>query len=105
MNLQEDCNDIFNTMLGLLGFFLLSLQVFHDLLIVTPAAISCVGFIMPFLLDVFQHSKEIGKGTGQGLAIAHSVIIEKHGGALNLDSTEGEGTTFTICLPLEDQSN
>ena len=57
------------------------------------------------IFDPFFTTKEIGKGTGQGLAIAHSVIIEKHGGALNLDSTEGEGTTFTICLPLEDQSN
>ncbi len=57
------------------------------------------------IFDPFFTTKEIGKGTGQGLAIAHSVIIEKHGGTLNLDSTVGEGTTFTICLPLEDQSN
>ena len=57
------------------------------------------------IFDPFFTTKEIGKGTGQGLAIAHSVIIEKHGGALNLDSTEGEGTTFTIGLPLEDQTN
>ena len=57
------------------------------------------------IFDPFFTTKEIGKGTGQGLAIAHTVIIEKHGGTLNLDSTEGEGTTFTICLPLEDQSN
>ena len=57
------------------------------------------------IFDPFFTTKEIGKGTGQGLTIAHSVIIEKHGGTLNLDSTVGEGTAFTICLPLEDQSN
>ena len=57
------------------------------------------------IFDPFFTTKEIGKGTGQGLAIAHSVIIEKHRGTLNLDSTEGQGATFTICLPLEDPTN
>ncbi|MBW2410823.1 MAG: histidine kinase, partial [Deltaproteobacteria bacterium] len=57
------------------------------------------------IFDPFFTTKEIGKGTGQGLAIAHSVIIEKHGGTLNLDSTVGGGTTFTICLPIEGLSN
>jgi signal transduction histidine kinase len=47
----------------------------------------------------------MGKGTGQGLAIAHSVIIEKHGGTFNLDSAEGKGTSFTICLPIQDQAS
>ena len=55
------------------------------------------------IFDPFFTTKKIGKGTGQGLAIAHSVIIKKHGGTLKLDSTVGEGTTFIICLPLEDQ--
>jgi signal transduction histidine kinase len=55
------------------------------------------------IFDPFFTTKEIGKGTGQGLAIARSVIIEKHGGTLNLESTEGKGSTFTICLPLEER--
>jgi PAS domain S-box-containing protein len=57
------------------------------------------------IFDPFFTTKEIGKGTGQGLATAHSVIIEKHGGTFNLDSTEGQGTIFTICLPLKDPTN
>ena len=50
--------------------------------------------------DPFFTTKEVGKGTGQGLAIARSVIVDKHGGALSLETERGVGTTFTIRLPL-----
>ena len=53
------------------------------------------------IFDLFFTTKEPGKGTGQGLAISHSVIVKKHNGTLTLESQEGEGTTFTIGLPLE----
>ena len=59
--------------------------------------------IRPRIFDPFFTTKEVGKGTGQGLAISHSVIVEKHGGTLNLETEEGKGTTFTICLPLNDK--
>jgi len=52
------------------------------------------------IFDLFFTTKETGKGTGQGLAISHSVIVEKHKGSLTLESQEGQGTTFTITLPL-----
>ena len=42
----------------------------------------------------------VGKGTGQGLAIARSVIVKKHGGTLRFESTWGAGTTFFIRLPV-----
>ena len=53
------------------------------------------------IFDLFFTTKEPGKGTGQGLAISHSVIVEKHNGTLDLESREGEGTTFIIGLPIE----
>ena len=53
------------------------------------------------IFDLFFTTKEPGKGTGQGLAISHSVIVEKHNGTLDLETREGEGTTFIIGLPLE----
>lgn len=53
------------------------------------------------VFDPFFTTKEVGKGTGQGLAISYSVIQEQHGGELSFESQEGEGTTFTILLPVE----
>ena len=53
------------------------------------------------IFDLFFTTKEPGKGTGQGLAISHSVIVKKHNGTLTLESQEGTGTTFIIGLPLE----
>ncbi len=57
------------------------------------------------IFDPFFTTKEMGKGTGQGLAISHTVIVEKHGGTLNLETQEGKGTTFSIYLPLIDKSS
>ena len=53
------------------------------------------------IFDLFFTTKEPGKGTGQGLAISHSVIVKKHNGTLTLESQEDKGTTFIIGLPLE----
>lgn len=41
-----------------------------------------------------------GKGTGQGLVVAYSVVVEKHGGQIRFETEEGRGTTFVITLPL-----
>ena len=53
------------------------------------------------VFDPFFTTKGVGKGTGQGLAIAHAIIVEKHQGRIEVDSGQGKGTTFTIYLPLE----
>jgi signal transduction histidine kinase/HAMP domain-containing protein len=52
------------------------------------------------IFDPFFTTKAIGKGTGQGLAIAHSVIVNKHGGTLRFETEPGKGTTFFIRLPV-----
>jgi signal transduction histidine kinase len=52
------------------------------------------------IFDPFFTTKEIGKGTGQGLAIARSVVVDKHRGKIDVASRVGYGTTFTITLPV-----
>jgi len=52
------------------------------------------------VLEPFVTTKEPGRGTGQGLAIAHDAIVGKIGGELSFETTPGSGTTFTIRLPL-----
>jgi len=51
------------------------------------------------IFDPFFTTKPVGKGTGQGLAIARSIIVEKHRGTLHFESHVGLGTTFVIRLP------
>lgn len=52
------------------------------------------------IFDPFFTTKEVGKGTGQGLAIARSVVVDKHRGTITIESRVGKGTTFIIRLPL-----
>ncbi|MEQ8785544.1 MAG: ATP-binding protein, partial [Pirellulaceae bacterium] len=51
------------------------------------------------IFDPFFTTKDVGKGTGQGLAIVRSVIVDKHGGTVRVESRESEGTTFILRLP------
>jgi signal transduction histidine kinase len=55
---------------------------------------------MERIFDPFFSTKEVGVGTGLGLSIVYG-IIEKHRGAITVESREGEGTRFIIQLPLE----
>jgi PAS domain S-box-containing protein len=57
------------------------------------------------IFDPFFTTKAVGKGTGQGLAITHNVVVDKHGGTIKVESAPGQGTTFIIRLPLEVQEN
>ncbi len=52
------------------------------------------------VFDPFFTTKAVGRGTGQGLAMARSTVADKHGGSLTLKSEVGEGTTFFIRLPI-----
>jgi PAS domain S-box-containing protein len=52
------------------------------------------------IFDPFFTTKEVGKGTGQGLAIARSIVIDRHRGAFDVHSIVGAGTRFMIRLPV-----
>jgi two-component system, NtrC family, sensor kinase len=53
------------------------------------------------IFDPFFTTKPVGSGTGQGLSIARSIIVEKHGGQLTFESELGKGTVFSITLPMD----
>jgi len=55
---------------------------------------------MDKIFDPFFTTKEVGKGTGQGLAIARSIVAEKHGGSIDVQSERGKGTRFIIRLSI-----
>ena len=57
------------------------------------------------IFEPFFTTKPVGKGTGQGLAISRSIIIDKHGGSIDFDSEVGKGTRFVVKLPLEEPNN
>lgn len=57
--------------------------------------------IIDKVFDPFFTTKHVGEGTGQGLAVAYGLIVDKHGGTIRVSSVEGKGSTFTITLPLD----
>ncbi len=56
------------------------------------------------IFEPFFTTKPVGKGTGQGLAMAHTAIVRRHGGKIWFDSELGKGTTFYIRIPLTEQA-
>lgn len=54
------------------------------------------------IFDPFFTTKGVGKGTGQGLAIAHDVVVRRHHGTIRVESETGKGSTFVINLPVEE---
>jgi signal transduction histidine kinase len=59
---------------------------------------------MTKIFDPFFTTKDVGRGTGLGLAVCYGILSD-HGGRLDVRSSVGAGTTFTITLPVADVSN
>jgi two-component system NtrC family sensor kinase len=56
--------------------------------------------ILPHIFEPFLTTKETGKSVGLGLAVSHN-IIERHSGRIDVQSELGNGTVFSVTLPLE----
>lgn len=54
------------------------------------------------IFELFYTTKPEGKGTGQGLSLAHTIVVDGHGGRLSVDSEPGRGSTFRVALPLDE---
>ncbi|MEW8462352.1 MAG: ATP-binding protein, partial [Candidatus Thiodiazotropha endolucinida] len=56
------------------------------------------------VFNPFFTTKDVGRGTGQGLAIAQDIVMGKHQGELFFETEEGNGATFVMRLPLQRNS-
>ncbi|HAY49590.1 MULTISPECIES: ATP-binding protein [Thalassospira] len=56
------------------------------------------------IFNPFFTTKEVGKGTGQGLSITHDIVTVRHGGRIWFETQVGKGTTFHVLLPGEDRT-
>jgi signal transduction histidine kinase len=52
------------------------------------------------VFDQFFTTKEVGRGTGQGLALARSIVVDKHGGRIAFEPNLPQGTTFIVSVPI-----
>lgn len=52
------------------------------------------------VFDPFYTTKEVGRGTGQGLALSRAIVEDRHGGDITFSSAPGKGTVFTVRLPI-----
>lgn len=67
---------------------------------VSDSGVGMTARVLEKIFDPFFTTKEVGRGTGQGLSIAYDIVVNKHGGRLLCESKPGEGTCFTVTLPL-----
>jgi signal transduction histidine kinase len=109
MNLLANAIDMFDEMAQAQSFSTIQPQQitieFHliDQQIEISIRDNGIGMSEEVKAKIFDHlftTKVVGKGTGLGLAIARQIVVEKHRGNLTVDSIVGQGTVFTIRLPI-----
>ena len=57
------------------------------------------------VFNPFFTTKDTGKGSGQGLSIAHAIVVKKHNGTITFETEKNNGTTFIVRLPVESVAN
>jgi signal transduction histidine kinase len=72
----------------------------HAVISISDTGVGIPDSIRDRIYDPFFTTKEVGRGSGQGLAIARAIIKDKHGGDLSFETKVGVGTTFFIWLPI-----
>jgi PAS domain S-box-containing protein len=60
--------------------------------------------LWPRIYDPFFTTRDVGMGRGQGLAVARTIVVTRHGGSIDFETEPGKGTTFVIRLPLGSQN-
>ena len=73
----------------------------HVLLIIEDTGIGMEKKELKHIFLPFFTTKDVGKGTGLGLAVVHG-IVTSHGGSIHVESKVNEGTRFTLQLPIPD---
>jgi two-component system, NtrC family, sensor kinase len=72
----------------------------HIVVTVTDTGCGIQPGALERIFDPFFTTKEVGRGSGQGLAISRTIIHDKHGGELRVESTVGNGSTFMVRIPI-----
>jgi signal transduction histidine kinase len=83
------------------GRITVSTQCFEDMveLRVSDTGTGIPEDVRSRIFEPFFTTKPVGRGTGQGLSLAHAVVVNKHGGQIWFDTELGKGTTFIVRLP------
>ncbi|WP_292704881.1 MULTISPECIES: response regulator [unclassified Nostoc] len=72
----------------------------HILIRIKDNGVGMSGDVQQKIFDYLFTTKPVGQGTGLGLSIAHQIVVEKHGGTMEVNSTLGHGSEFIIKLPI-----
>jgi PAS domain S-box-containing protein len=76
----------------------------HVVVEVADTGVGIPDAVRTMVFNPFFTTKAVGRGTGQGLAIARTIVVDRHGGTLTFESQVGQGTTFWVRLPIEGQA-
>ena len=72
----------------------------HVVIIVKDNGIGIPDAIKEKIMQPFFTTKPTGEGTGLGLSLTYDMVVKGHGGSIAVASKEGEGSAFTISLPI-----